>query len=174
MMDLKKYKERCPEELLIINRFDQFLKNPHAYDRTHEFGHFTASAFILNADRSSLLMLHHKKLAMWLQPGGHADGEVDLLAVARKEAAEETGLSDLVLLSDGIGDLDIHVVPAFGDMPKHFHFDVRFFFQAQSNELLKNDESHEVKWVPLNQIKNLNQEEGTQRVLQKMQEVYSF
>lgn len=168
MIDLNKYKQSYLEEILIIDRFAKFLQDPGAYDRSHLFGHVTASAFIIHPDGRSLLLLHHKKLNLWLQPGGHADGEADVLQVARKEAAEETGLRDLVLLSDGVGDLAIHIVPAFGDVREHFHFDMRFFFQAQSDEIINNEESHEVKWVALDEVHEFNQEEGTRRVLRKI------
>jgi 8-oxo-dGTP pyrophosphatase MutT (NUDIX family) len=168
MIDLYRYKQTYPEELLMISRFEKFLQDPFAYDRSNVFGHVTASAFIINTDSTSLLLLHHKKLNMWLQPGGHADGETDVLQVAQKEAAEETGLVDLTLLSDGVGDLDVHIVPAFGNVREHFHFDIRFFFQAKSDEILKNEESHDVKWISLDKMQDFNNEKGTKRVLRKI------
>lgn len=107
--------------------------------RTCLDGHLTGSAVIVDPSRPATLLIHHKKLQMWLQPGGHADGEGDLAAVARREAEEETGLRDLKVLSPAI-DLDIHSIPARGDEPEHLHLDVRFVVLAQPGAIADPDE----------------------------------
>ena len=116
-------------------------------------GHFTASAWVIHANFDSALLLHHAKLDMWLQPGGHCDGESDLIAVAEKEVEEETGLKNIKLLQPGIFDLDIHLIPARNTDPWHYHYDIRFLFQAAAGaSLRKNHESHALAWVPLTEI----------------------
>lgn len=116
-------------------------------------GHFTASAWVLHANRDSALLLHHAKLDMWLQPGGHCDGEADFVAVAKKEVEEETGLKNIKLLQPGIFDLDIHLIPARNTDPWHYHYDIRFLFQAAADTpLCKNHESLALAWVPLTEI----------------------
>ena len=94
-------------------------------------GHYTASAFVLSPDGRDLLLIEHAKLARWLQPGGHVDpDDADLVAAARREGAEETGLHDLELLQPAPFDLDVHVIPARKADPEHRHFDVRYLFRA--------------------------------------------
>lgn len=107
--------------------------------RTCLDGHLTGSAVIIDPSRPATLLIHHKKLQMWLQPGGHADGEGDLAQVALREAEEETGLRDLQVITPAI-DLDIHSIPARGDEPEHLHLDVRFVVLAQPGAIADPDE----------------------------------
>jgi 8-oxo-dGTP pyrophosphatase MutT (NUDIX family) len=96
-------------------------------------------------------------LNRWLQPGGHADGEENVLNVALREAQEETGLTHFKLLQDDIFDLDIHPIPARGNFPDHLHYDIRFLFEADINEkIIVSDESHDVSWLALSQLTTLN------------------
>ncbi len=74
--------------------------------------------------------MHHRKLHRWLMPGGHCDGEPDARSVATREIAEETGLISYSLIQDAIFDIDIHEIPARGDIPAHLHFDIRYLFEA--------------------------------------------
>ncbi len=124
------------------------------FDRGRWDGHLTGSAFILDASRENLLLLFHRKLDRWLQPGGHGEpGETDPLAVARREAVEETGLTDLVLASDVPApfDLDVHVIPARGADQAHEHLDIRYLFIAPPGAVFAPapGESRQLAWVPL-------------------------
>lgn len=142
--------------------------------RSCQPGHFTCSAWVLNAAGDSALLMHHAKLNMWLQPGGHCDGESDFIAVARKETEEETGLTNLTLLQPGIFDCDIHLIPARKNDPWHYHYDVRFLFQAAQHAILKkNHESHEIAWVPLNEVLLKNTDPSVVRLAQKTQASHS-
>lgn len=88
-----------------------------------------------------------------MQPGGHADGDENVLRVALKEVDEETGLINPPELTNGIFDLDIHPIPARKDFPEHLHYDIRFAFIASRKAALKiNDESHDLKWVHLEEV----------------------
>jgi 8-oxo-dGTP pyrophosphatase MutT (NUDIX family) len=88
-----------------------------------------------------------------LQPGGHADGDEDIVRVAMKEAEEETGLRSFTLMSDSIFDIDIHVIPARKDFPEHFHYDIRILLQAKKSEgLTVTNESNDLRWFPLQTI----------------------
>ena len=145
-----------PEESVVVDQFLELLKHPRAYHRDHLPGHITGSAWIVNESRTKTLLIQHAKLKRWLQPGGHADGERDILNVARREAEEETGLKRLNVLSDSIFDLDIHLIPDRIDFPQHWHYDVRFLFEGDENdELLISDESTGLKWFGLHLLKEL-------------------
>lgn len=116
-------------------------------------GHITGSAWIVDEAKTHTLLIHHAKLDKWLQPGGHADGDENVLQVAIREMKEETGLINSNLLTEGIFDLDIHPIPARKDFPEHLHYDVRFAFVVSSEAELKiSDESHDMKWILVQEV----------------------
>lgn len=124
------------------------------FDRNRWDGHLTASAFIVDANVEHILLLLHKKLGKWLQPGGHGEpGEIDPLKVALREAHEETSLSGLVLAPNAPSpfDLDVHEIPARPDAPAHEHLDIRYLLTFEKGSIPKLDpnESHAWAWVPL-------------------------
>ena len=152
----------------LVEKSDNYLL------RENHFAHFTASALVVSNDFKRVVLLHHKKLEKWLQPGGHADGDSDLAAVALKEANEETGLKGLELVSvDGealILDLDIHEIPARKTDPSHFHYDVRFLIKAGSDEtLVQNHESNQLKWLNTDEARKLTSERSILRMLDKLE-----
>ena len=90
---LARYKTPYLEEAAMVERTRRFiLQHENCFDRSLEPGHVTASTWVVNPTRSHVLMLHHRKLGLWLQLGGHADGETDIVSVALKETAEESGV----------------------------------------------------------------------------------
>ena len=120
---------------------------PDCFRRDTFPAHFTGSAFVVSADGVRGLLHHHRKLDCWLQFGGHCDGEEDVLSVARREAHEESGISGLIVASARPFDLDIHEIPALGNEPAHFHYDVRYMFIApEGAEGVCSAESHELRW----------------------------
>ena len=126
---------------------DFLSSNTRCFERSLCDGHFTASSWLMNKSQDKFLLTHHAKLNMWLQLGGHCDGDSDLLRVALKEANEESGLLDIVAVVSGIFDLDIHQVPARKGEPAHLHYDVRFLLQArQDTPLIVSNESHSLQW----------------------------
>jgi 8-oxo-dGTP pyrophosphatase MutT (NUDIX family) len=128
------------------------LAHPDCCERTCLDGHFTGSAWLVSRDGGRALLLHHRKLDRWLQPGGHADGDGDLAAVALREAEEETGLRGL-RVEAGVFDLDRHGIPARGSEPAHWHYDVRFVVRAGEDEaFVVSDESHALAWRPVGEI----------------------
>lgn len=137
------------DELTHQSRMLALSAQPEAFGRAHFTpGHFTASAFVLAPDDSGLLLIHHARLDRWLQPGGHVEpGDLDLLAAARRELAEEVGIEDAELAAPGIFDLDVHGIPAARGEPEHQHFDVRFLFRAASRQLRISSEAHAAAWV---------------------------
>jgi 8-oxo-dGTP pyrophosphatase MutT (NUDIX family) len=144
---LDRYEQRYPQEIDSIGLFRTFmLARPDAAERSRTQGHLTGSAWLVSADGARTLLTHHRKLDRWLQPGGHADGDVELARVALREAEEETGLSDL-MVEPAIFDLDRHKITARGNEPAHWHYDVRYVVCAQGSEdFTISAESHALAW----------------------------
>lgn len=137
-------------------------------ERTCVPGHLTGSAWIVSPDRSQVLLTHHRKLDKWLQLGGHADGDGDLLAVALREAREESGLTTVRALAPDVFDLDRHWIPPRQTEPGHFHYDLRFLLEADPAEpLILSSESKELAWVDLGRVTTLNPEASIARMVEK-------
>ena len=136
--------------------FLELLQHPNAFQRDHLPGHITGSAWIVNRTLTRTVLILHAKLGRWLQPGGHADGEEDVLNVALREAEEETGLRTSLVPSPAIFDLDIHPIPQRKDFPAHLHYDIRFRVIADEREpLVISDESTGLKWFDLTELEEL-------------------
>lgn len=140
---------------------------PECFHR-HPPGHLTASAVILDPTLSYLALTHHAKLDMWIQLGGHCDGHPDPLEVARREAAEEAGLTCLELLEPVPFDVDVLPVPAQPEVPFHWHYDLRYLFTSPRVELVKTEESKDLGWFSLNAAAQLASEPTMQRLLAKL------
>lgn len=135
-----------------------------ALHRSCRTGHLTGSALVVDAAGQRVVVLHHRKLDRWLQPGGHCDGDANLAAVALREASEETGMAGLRVLPVAV-DLDVHEVAPPDDGP-HLHLDVRFLVQAPPDaEPEGNHESNEVRWVTLDELAALDVDAGTWRMV---------
>lgn len=143
----ERYRRIDPGASITIELFNAFVRDhPDCCERSLAIGHLTGSAWLVSRDGERVLLTHHRKLGRWLQPGGHADGNVNLTAVALQEALEESGLTGLSVEPD-IFDLDRHRIPAHGTEPEHWHYDVRFVVRAGSNEaFVVGAESKDLAW----------------------------
>ncbi|MGM0548940.1 MAG: NUDIX hydrolase [Bacillota bacterium] len=148
------------------------VNNKNNYFRANSSGHLTVSAWIINYDKTKVLLHHHKKLDKWIQLGGHLEkGELIQTAVLR-EAKEESGLNSLVIVKNDLFDLDIHKIPAFKKEAPHFHYDLRILIKADAEEkLLKSSESKNLQWIKLNKVKNYLSEESVLRMLRKTRNI---
>jgi 8-oxo-dGTP pyrophosphatase MutT (NUDIX family) len=134
--------------------------------RTCTAGHFTGSALVVHDDREHLLLMLHTKAGLWLQPGGHADGQADLAAVAWREATEETGIEGLHVVRPAI-DLDIHEFRP-KDGPSHTHLDVRYAVLVPPGaEPTGNHESQELRWVTFAELGDYGVDDGLARLAQR-------
>jgi 8-oxo-dGTP pyrophosphatase MutT (NUDIX family) len=153
----------------MLERFLDFVRaHPDCFERSLAIGHVTGSAWILDLERTHVLLTHHHRLDKWMQLGGHSDGDSDTLGVALREAREESGLDGIRSLSGGIFDLDIHEIPARRAEPAHLHFDVRFLLEADRRQpLMITAESKDLAWAALNEIESFSREESILRLAKK-------
>ncbi len=144
------------------------LENEDCFERSHRSGHITGSAWVVDLHRQKVLLTHHHRLNKWMQLGGHADGDPDILRVALREAREESGVQDIRSLSDSIYDVDVHEIPARGIEPAHCHYDVRFLFEADADLPLSiTPESKALAWVRLDDVAGLTNERSVLRMVEK-------
>lgn len=149
-------------EGLHVQQLQKFLgESKNAYDRSNLVAHVVAEAWIVNPNRDHVVLVEHTLSKVWLPPGGHCDGNPDVLAGAMREAQEETGLTNLLpLLNGNIFDINVGSVPTRErhgrNEPVHLHFDVCYAFEAPENAPLTiSDESTDLRWVALDDISNL-------------------
>jgi 8-oxo-dGTP pyrophosphatase MutT (NUDIX family) len=169
---LSEYKPYNANEKVMVEETVTFVQaHENCFQRELLSGHVTGSAWIINREGTHVLMMHHKKIDRWFQPGGHCDGDPDVQAVARKEALEETGV-EVEAAGTGIFDVDVHVIPARKEVPEHKHYDIRFLFSAVMAEenLANNEEANAVKWIPLGEVHLYNDSESIMRMVAKNQE----
>ncbi|MEO6595685.1 MAG: NUDIX hydrolase [Planctomycetota bacterium] len=171
---LVRYAAAWPAEVSVSERFLAFIgEHDDCLHRSCVPGHITASAWILSPDGNSALLTHHKKLGRWLQLGGHVDGEVLVEQAALREAIEESGMTEFEFVRWGRGplvplDLDVHAIPARGREPLHEHWDVRFLLRAgPGQQIVRSDESNELRWVAAGELTQLTQEESVLRLARK-------
>lgn len=168
---LDAYRTPFLEEAAMVEKTRRFvLENEQCFDRQLRHGHVSGSAWVVNPLRTHVFLLHHRKLNLWLQPGGHADSNHDIIDVALSETAEEAGVdpANVRLLSQTIFDVDVHTVHETPVDPRHEHYDIRFLVELDDAKPLPgNNESYAVTWVPLNQVMRLNNFRSTFRMVQK-------
>ena len=169
LIDLKKYIPFDSHEKEMVGKVIFLIENtPDCFHNNSFPAHMTASAWIIDNGLTHLLFTHHRKLNKWLQLGGHADGEENLVNAATREAMEESGLKSVRLAAPDIFDVDIHEIPARKDIPAHYHYDVRYLFKADKDEpLIVSDESHDLKWVAINEVEKYNNSRSILRMLEK-------
>ena len=147
------YARRHPDEAGTVALFQTLLRETgDPFVRQRLAGHFTASAWLVDRAGARALLTHHRKLGIWVQLGGHADGDRDLARVALREAEEESGLTGL-RVDPEIFDLDRHWIPERGDVPGHWHYDVRYVVHAGDSEaFVVSEESHALAWRDIREI----------------------
>jgi 8-oxo-dGTP pyrophosphatase MutT (NUDIX family) len=132
-------------------------------------GHFTASGFVLSPDSGSVLLILHGKLGRWLQPGGHIEkGDPSVEAAARREIAEETGLTAITRAGTGLARIDAHQIPTRGIEPEHLHIDLALGFTAETDALGPLDEVLDARWVRIDDLDSYNVDEPIHAGLQSL------
>lgn len=139
--------------LKYINLFDDVLT------KKNEFGHFTASSWVVNKEKTKVLMIYHNIYKSWAWTGGHADGEANLLDTAIRELKEETGVENVKILDDDIFSLEIICVNGHVKKGKyvasHVHLNLTYLLEVDEKEALKikEDENSDVKWINIKDLK---------------------
>lgn len=149
--------EEVDKEMMLyyINLFDDVLT------RDNRTCHFSASNWVVNKDKTKVLMVYHNIYDSWCWTGGHADGTENLEHVAIKELTEETGLKNFKLLDNNIASLEILPVQSHIKrgkfVPTHLHLNCTYFIEADENESLqiKEDENKGVKWINIDDIEKM-------------------
>ena len=172
---IKNYIPSCDQEKkdkeLILNLSNTY--NNLLY-RDNEFAHITVSSYILNNDKTKVLMIYHNIYNSWSWVGGHADGEDDPLKVAIKEGREETGLINLTPLSDKISSLEILTVDSHYKNSKyvspHLHLNLTYFLVANEEDELKikPDENSGVMWIKIEEVKKYSTEPKMIEIYEKL------
>jgi 8-oxo-dGTP pyrophosphatase MutT (NUDIX family) len=166
---------RFNAEAGFIARTRDFVEtHPDCFNSQLLPGHVTGSAWVVNPARDKVLLMHHRKHDQWFQPGGHADGDSDIIRVALRETHEETGIpqSDIRLVDGKPFDVDIHQIAPSQYGPGHTHFDIRFLIEIDDAlPVPGNDESHQVLWVPLHKVASYNNNLSTYRMLEKTRQI---
>ena len=154
--------------LKYIDTFDDVLT------RENQMCHFTASGWIVNKERTKVLMIYHNIYNSWAWVGGHADGDADLDYVALKEIGEETGLKNVKIISDGIYSIQILTVDSHIKrgkfVPSHVHLDCCYLVEADDTEPLtmKEDENSGVKWIDIDKAVEASTEPKMKPIYQKL------
>lgn len=149
-------------------------ENDDILTRDNEVAHITSSGFIVNKNRDKVLMIHHNIYNSWGWTGGHADGDCDLLHVAVKEAKEETGIKNVVPITNNICCIDILPVIAHIKRGKyvasHLHLSIAYILEADESEKLfvKEDENSGVKWINISDIESCTDEKHMLNVYNKL------
>lgn len=155
---------------------DFISKNDNALVRDNKIAHFTTSGWIVNKERTKVLMIFHNIYNSWAWVGGHADGDADLLHVCKKEIEEETGVTDLKLLNEGIFGLNIITVDNHikrgNIVNSHLHFDIEYLFEADDkiDIRIKEDENSNVGWIPLDETDKYSSEEKMKPIYRRLTE----
>jgi len=160
---------REEESLARIRRFVAGDADP--FSRATPEGHVTGSAVVARADGSAFVLVLHRRLSRWLQPGGHTDDtDASAFETARREATEETGIARFEApLGRAILDVDVHPIPARGAEPAHLHFDVRYLFTTEDDIApeASEDPSRPMRWASLDEALSLGVDASLERALRK-------
>ena len=167
---LDAYLGRHPEDLVRVDHVRQFVRlHEDCFLRSCREGHVTGSAWVVTPDRSRVLLVHHRRLDRWLQPGGHADGDPLVHRVALREAREETGIDELELVSEAPIDVDVHRIPEFGGEPAHLHHDIRYLVVASGDAAPQaSRESHAVRWFTRPEVEREIREGSLLRMVRRI------
>ncbi len=159
--EIKRFEPTCPQEVVDKRNMLEYISMfpDSILTRDNPLTHMTASSMIFNPSRDKVLMVFHNIYQSWSWTGGHADGDGDLLHVALKEAKEETGLTDLRVITEDAASLEILTVWSHrkrgNHVSGHVHLNLSYLFEADEKQdiHMKEDENSGVAWIPIDRWK---------------------
>lgn len=166
------YNEKEEKDLMLFKNCLETYDN--VLTRDNVVAHIGCSAFVVNKERSKVLMIHHNIYNSWSLPGGHADGNSDFLQVAMDELEEETGVTDYRPVMKDL--LSVEILPVIGHMKRgqyvsaHLHLDTTYLIEANDEIplVVKADENSAVKWVPIDEVVEHSTEDHMKVVYAKL------
>ena len=167
---LEAYEPTSAEEMS-CDRLIAALREPGDPFSRYRFdpGHVTAGGIVLSPDGAAVLLIHHRRLGQWIEPGGHVDPEDEsVLAAALREVIEETGARGLGPFGTGIFDVDAHPIPSGRSEPPHTHFNVTYAMRAAFAGLTVGSEVHAARWVPLDEVATVTSDRAVLRAVAKL------
>ncbi|MBX7246606.1 MAG: NUDIX hydrolase [Candidatus Sumerlaeaceae bacterium] len=152
------------------------MSHDHPFDRAHLQAHLTASSLVVDGTGTRALFGFHRKLERWLQLGGHGEpGDRTALDAALREAREESGIAEIRPHPEaqGLVDLDVHLIPARGEVPAHNHLDLRYILLAPDGlePIHREDEHGEVRWFAWDEALGLKLDPSLRRFIGKAREL---
>ncbi len=167
--ELNNYEAHDEEEIKAKRDILEFLDNNDSIlGKNNTDGHITSAAWIVNHNRSKVILTHHMSLNMWIQLGGHTDDDESAYDAALREGYEESGLFKIEEVDKNIFDLAVHRFPERGTTKAHYHYDIRYLFEADEGlELSVSSESKDVEWVDFGDIETLTDEPAMRRMMLK-------
>ena len=173
---LKKYQPMDEEEAQNVKSFLQFLDafGDNVWTRDNMIGHITSSAWVVNPEKTKVLMAYHNIYGSFSWLGGHADGDKDLLYVALKETREESGIEDVKPVVNDFVDVDVMFVKPHikrgVHIPSHIHCNVTYLLEAPENQDLHiaEAENSAVKWIAFDDVMNVVNEEHMKPIYRRL------
>ncbi|MBQ8425448.1 MAG: NUDIX hydrolase [Clostridia bacterium] len=156
LKNYKPYNEQERKDIEIFLKAEEIFGD--ILTRENEICHLTASSFVINKTHTKVLCIFHNIYNSWGWVGGHADGDDDMLYVAKKETREETSLSHFKLLGDS--PISVESLPVKSHIRKnkyvssHLHFNVTYLFEADENDTIKilEDENSNIGWLKFDEL----------------------
>ena len=176
---LSNYMPHDEHEVVSYHRFLTLIaEHKDCFDNYSLPGHITGSALVTNPDHSAVLLTHHKVVGKWLQFGGHSDGDSNVMATGLREAIEESGISQFMFHPSvqGVFDIDVHLMTNGDNKLKgqsHDHYDIRVLLIADPEAEIDRSvrESHDVKWISLDEVAEYNLDDSIQRMVKKLKKL---
>jgi 8-oxo-dGTP pyrophosphatase MutT (NUDIX family) len=168
--ELSAYRPENEEERESLAKISALLRGADDPFTRNNPDHVTGSAVVARPDGSAFLMVFHRRLKRWLQPGGHVEpGDTSVLDTAMREAREETGVTALEVANGGrILDLDVHPIPATAKRPAHVHYDLRYLGTTRGDATVAEPlEIEKVGWFAWDEALAAGVDESLARALRK-------
>ncbi len=149
---LAAYRPEDPSESRSLERIRTLLHSAADPFTRQERNHVTGSAVVARPNGEAFLLVHHRRLDRWLQPGGHVEAEdASVFETARREAREETGVLALdAPVGPRVLDVDVHPIPARANRPAHVHFDLRYLLTTREKGFsVQAEEVRQAAWFTL-------------------------